>query len=164
MEIIKSPLWIWLNLRRNQGFPGGSAGKGYACNVGDLGLIPGLGRSPGEGKGYPLQHSGLENSTDCIVHGVAKSRTRLSNFTFMSLSVLFLTLSIIILRLSHYSFLWLSSILWYICGTTIFLSSHNLLMNIWLCLVWAVTMKSCYEYSYTSLCVDTCFYFPWVNA
>ena len=46
----------------------------------DLGLIPGLGRSPGEGKGYALQYSGLENSMDCIVYGVAKSRTRLSDF------------------------------------------------------------------------------------
>ena len=45
-----------------------------------MGLIPGLGRSPGEGKGYPLQYSGLENSTDSIVHGVANSRTRLSDF------------------------------------------------------------------------------------
>ena len=62
------------------GFPGGSAGKDSACNAGDLGSIPGLGRSPGEGHGNPLQYSGLENSTDCIVHGVAKSRTRLSNF------------------------------------------------------------------------------------
>ena len=51
-------------------------------NAGDLGLIPGLGRSPGEGKSYPLQYSGLENSMDCIVHGIAKSRTRLSNFHF----------------------------------------------------------------------------------
>ena len=51
-----------------------------ACNAGDLGLIPGLGRSPGEGKGYPLQYSGLENSMDWIVHGVAKSRTWLSTF------------------------------------------------------------------------------------
>ena len=50
--------------------------------MGDLGSIPGLGRSPGEGKGYPLQYSGLENSIDCIVHGVAKSRTRLSSFHF----------------------------------------------------------------------------------
>ena len=58
----------------DMGFSGGSAGKESACNVGDLGLIPGLGRSPGEGKGYPLQYSGLENSMDCIVHGVAKSR------------------------------------------------------------------------------------------
>ena len=47
-------------------------------------MIPGLGRSPGEGKGYPLQYSGLENSMDCIVHEVAKSRTRLSNFHFTS--------------------------------------------------------------------------------
>ena len=57
------------------GFPGGSAGKESACNVGDLGSIPGLGRSPGEGKSYPLPYSGLENSMSCIVHGVTKSRT-----------------------------------------------------------------------------------------
>ena len=48
------------------GFPGGSASKESACNVGDLGLIPRLGRSPGEGNSYPLQYSGLENSLDCI--------------------------------------------------------------------------------------------------
>ena len=59
----------------SMGFPCGSAGKESACNVGGLGLIPGLGRSTGEGKGYPLQYSGLENSMDCIVHGIAKSRT-----------------------------------------------------------------------------------------
>ena len=59
------------------GFRGGSAGKESACNVGDLGLIPGLGRSPGEGKGRPLQYSCLENSMDYIVHGVAQSQTRL---------------------------------------------------------------------------------------
>ena len=64
------------------GFPGGSAGKESTCNVGDLGLIPGLGRSPGEGKGYPLKYSGLENSMDCIVHGAAKSQTWLSDFHF----------------------------------------------------------------------------------
>ena len=52
-----------------------SAGKESACNVGDLGLIPGLGRSPGERKVYPVQYSDLENSMDCIVHGVAKSTT-----------------------------------------------------------------------------------------
>ena len=63
-------------------YAGGSAGKEPARNVGDLGLIPGLGRSPGEGKGYPLQYSGLENFMDCIVHGVTKSWTRLSNFHF----------------------------------------------------------------------------------
>ena len=54
-------------------FPCGSAGKESACSVTDLGLIPGLGRSPGEGKGYPLQYSGLENSMDCTVHRVAES-------------------------------------------------------------------------------------------
>ena len=62
------------------GFPGSLTGKESACNKGDLGLIPGLGRSSGKGKGYPLQYSGLENSLDCIVHGVAKSQTWLSNF------------------------------------------------------------------------------------
>ena len=64
------------------GFPCGSAGKESACNAGDLGLILGLKRSPGKGKGYPLQYSGLENSMDCIVHGVTKSQTRLSNLHF----------------------------------------------------------------------------------
>ena len=59
------------------GFPCSLAGKESTCNAGDLGSIPGLGRSPGEGKGYPLQYSGLENSMDCMVHGVTKSRTRL---------------------------------------------------------------------------------------
>ena len=57
------------------GFPCGSAGKKSTCNAGDPGSIPGLGKSPGEGKGYPLQYSGLENSMDCIVNGVAKSQT-----------------------------------------------------------------------------------------
>ena len=56
-------------------FPCGSAGQESTCNAGDLGSIPGLGRFPGEGKGYPLQYSGLENFMDYIVHGVAKSRT-----------------------------------------------------------------------------------------
>ena len=64
------------------GFLCGSAGKESICNAGDLGPIPGLGRAPGEGKGYPLQYSGLENSKDCIVHGVPKSWTRLSDFLF----------------------------------------------------------------------------------
>ena len=63
-------------------FPCGSAGKESTCNAGDLGSTPGLGRSPGEGKGYPLQYSSLQNSIDCIVHGVAKSWTRLNDFHF----------------------------------------------------------------------------------
>ena len=67
--------------KQDSGFPGGSDGKESACNAGDLGLIPGLGRSPGEGKGYPLQYSCLETPTDrgawwAAVHGVAKSQTR----------------------------------------------------------------------------------------
>ena len=56
------------------GFPCGSTGKESACNEGDLGSIPGLGRSPGEGNGYPLQYSGLKNSIYCIILGVAKSQ------------------------------------------------------------------------------------------
>ena len=62
-------------VRGTLGFPCGSAGKESACNAGDLGLIPGLGRSPGEEKGYPLQYSGLEISIDCIVHVVTESDT-----------------------------------------------------------------------------------------
>jgi len=64
-----------------EGFPGGSEGKVSACNVGDLGSIPGSGRSPGEGKGNPLQYPCLENPMDGgpdklhTVHGVTKSRT-----------------------------------------------------------------------------------------
>ena len=65
-----------------QGFPDSSVGKEFPCNVGDLGLIPGLGRSLGERKGYPFQYSGLENSMDCIVLGVTKRWTQLSAFYF----------------------------------------------------------------------------------
>ena len=76
--------WVWsyalgMNL---SGFPCGSAGKESTCNAGDLGLIPGLGRSPGKGKDHLLQYSLLENSMDYRVHGVAKSWTQLSDFHF----------------------------------------------------------------------------------
>ena len=64
------------------GFPCDSAGKESPWNEGDLGSIPGLGRSSGEGQGYPLQYSGLENSMDCRVHGVTKSQTQLRDFHF----------------------------------------------------------------------------------
>ena len=72
------------------GFPGGSEDKASACNAGDLGSIPGSGRSPGEGNGNPLQYSCLENPTDrgawwATVHGVTKSQTQLSDFTSLSL-------------------------------------------------------------------------------
>ena len=60
------------------GLPRVVAGKKSGCNAGDLGSILGLGRSPGEGKGYPLPYSGLENSMDCIVNGVTKNQTQLS--------------------------------------------------------------------------------------
>ena len=66
------------------GFPGGSESKESACNAGDLGSMPGSGRSPGEGNGYPFQYSCLENPMDrgtwqATVHGVTKSQTRLGN-------------------------------------------------------------------------------------
>ena len=67
-------------LCKEKGFPDNSVGKESACSAGDPDSIPGSGRSPGEGIGYPLQYSGLENFMDCIVHGVAKSGTRLSDF------------------------------------------------------------------------------------
>ena len=73
------------------GFPYGSSGKESACNARDLGSIPGLGRYSGEGKGYPLQYSGMENTMDCIVHGVAKSQTWLSDFHIMLLKMIFQT-------------------------------------------------------------------------
>ena len=71
-------------------FPGGSEVKASACNAGDLGLIPGLGRSPGEGNSNPLRYSCLENPMDggawwATVHGVAKSQTRLSDFTYSAI-------------------------------------------------------------------------------
>ena len=71
------------------GFPCGSAGKESARNVGDLGLIPGLGRSLGGGKGHPLQYPGLENPMASVVHGVAKSQTRLSNFDFTYVHIVY---------------------------------------------------------------------------
>ena len=72
------------------GFPGISEVKASACNAGDLGSIPGLGRSPGEGNGNPLQYSCLENPMDggawwATVHRVAKSRTQLSDFTHFTI-------------------------------------------------------------------------------
>ena len=80
----------WIMVTKG-GFPGGSDSKESACNAGKLGLIPGLERSPGEGNGYALQYTGLENSMDrrawqAIVHGVAKSWTRLGDFHFISIS------------------------------------------------------------------------------
>ena len=84
-------IWHWVLVAAHQifefschlwdflGFPDSSFGKESTCNAGDPGSIPGSGRSPGEGKGYLLQYSGLENST---VHGVTKSWTGLSNFRF----------------------------------------------------------------------------------
>ena len=85
-KVRKLPLVPWCaekNLalpKERCGFPDSSVGKESACNAGDPSLIPGSGRSPGEGKGCPLQYSGLENSMDCMVHEFAKSWTRQSDF------------------------------------------------------------------------------------
>ena len=78
-EGIRLPTRVFL------GFLCGSAGKDSTCNEGDIGSIPGLGRPTGEGKGYPLQYSGLENCMHCIVHGVAKRWTQLSDFNLKKL-------------------------------------------------------------------------------
>ena len=88
VQLVKNPpamreTWVWEDpWRREQlptpvflGFPSGSAGKESTCNAGDLGWTLGSGISPGEGKGYPIQCSGLENSMDYTVHGVTKSPT-----------------------------------------------------------------------------------------
>ena len=73
----------------SEGFPNSSVCKEPACNAGGPSSIPGSGRSAGEGKGYPLQYSGLENSMNCKVHGVAKSWTWLSDFHFHYTSLYF---------------------------------------------------------------------------
>ena len=83
MKILSLPIWVIILY--NLGFPCGSAGKESTCNVGDLDLIPGLERFPGEGKSHPLQYPGLKKSMECIVHRVAKSQTQLSDFHFTSL-------------------------------------------------------------------------------
>jgi len=90
-QLVKNPpamqeTWVWSLVWEDQGFPGGLAGKVSTCNEGDLGSIPGSGRSPGEENGTPLQYSCLENPMDggaweAAVHGVVKSRTWLSEFT-----------------------------------------------------------------------------------
>ena len=84
MGILQARILEWVAMRsskgssqprdRTLGFPRGSAGKESVCNAGDLGLIPGLGRSHGEGNSCLLQYSGLENSVDCIVHGSQRVR------------------------------------------------------------------------------------------
>ena len=77
------------------GFPCGLAGEEFTCNAGDLGLIPGLGRSPGEGKGYPLQYSGLENSLDYSPWGHQESDTT----EWLSLSLFTVAIRILLFTL-----------------------------------------------------------------
>ena len=88
VKVILTPKFILKNIfSLCMGFSCSSAGKESACNAGDLGLIPGLGRSPGEGRGYAFQYTGLESSLDCIVHGVTKSQTYWATFTSLSLYI-----------------------------------------------------------------------------
>ena len=82
LNILAGTFSAMLNKSDKRGYLSGSASKESSCNAGDLGSIPGLGRSPEEGKGYPIQYSGLENSMDWLIHGVTKSRTRLRDFHF----------------------------------------------------------------------------------
>ena len=88
-QLTAGPLGSWAHLFHSHffglGFSWISTGKESVCTLGDLGSIPRLGRSSGEGKGYPLQYSGLENSMDCRVHGIAKNQTQQSDFHFTSL-------------------------------------------------------------------------------
>ena len=89
--ISTGPLILFGLTSVSSGLPLGSTGKESTCNVGDLGSIPRLGRSPGEGKDYPLQYSGLENSMNCIVHGVAESdMTERLSFQFCLLCHLYI--------------------------------------------------------------------------
>ena len=88
LPTVRDIMFIWIKFTHSCPFSSLRASlvaqlvKKSTCNVGNLGSIPGLGRSPGEGKGYPLQYSGLENSMDCKVYGVPKSQTWLNDFCF----------------------------------------------------------------------------------
>ena len=116
---------VWIS--RIPSFPGGSDSKESACNMGDMGLIPGLGRSPGEGNGYPLQYSGLENSMDkgawrATAHGVAKSWTWLRDFHTSRISLLLQMHTLLKLSLKNDAFfVWSLLISWYYFGAC---SSH----------------------------------------
>ena len=115
-----------------KGFLCGSAGKERACNVGDLGSIPGLGRSPGEGQGYPLQCSGLENSTDCMVHGILKSWSRLSHFHSLTMFKVFCLIKKIKVYDLHYN--WRCSInkkSWWIESTNFKIYLWNRFFIMW---------------------------------
>ena len=98
------------------GFPLSSSGKGAVCNAGDPGLIPGSGRSAGEGKGYLLQYSGLENSMNCMAHGVKKIQTRLSDFQMESILYVLLNIWLVFhcMNVSLYNMIILSFIFCFI--------------------------------------------------
>ena len=115
----------------------GSAGQESACNAGDLGSIPGLGRSPEEGNGYPLQYSGLENSMDrrawqATIHGVAKSQPQLSNFQ-LAMKMLCVRHSVMSDSLGPHG-LWPTRLLcpWVSPGKNTAVGCHSLLQGIFL--------------------------------
>ena len=117
----------------------GSAGKESACSVGNLGLIPGLRRALGEGKGYPLQYSGLENSVSCIVLGVAKSQRQLRDFhcNWADIS-LFIKIGTIIVN----TFLPMRNKFAYSCGIKICAPRFDKLLESIFCLLLVVEVHS----------------------
>ena len=108
------------------GFPAGSACKESACIAGGLDSIPELGRSPGEGNGYPLQYSGLVNSMDCIVHGVTYSRTE-----WLSLSLALRTIFSLAILLHHciFHFFLISKYRYFTSLIFIFFSLYTLVLD-----------------------------------
>ena len=90
------------------GFPDSSVAKKFTCNAGVPSSIPGWGRSPGEGKGYPLQDSSLGNSMGCLVYGVSKSQTQLTDFHFHFTSISIYFPSIFISKVCLYPKFWLN--------------------------------------------------------
>ena len=145
-----------------EGFPDSSVGKEPACNAGDPGSISESGRSTGEGIGYPLKYSGLENSMDCVVHGVTKSRTRLSNFYFRFQSFMILSASVVSVVMFPLSFLILFSFLFFSPLVQLKTCQYNLLFK--------KKNNSVFDlfYSFSNLsficfCSDLCYFLPFAN-
>ena len=154
-----------------QGFPGGSACKESACNVGDLSSIPGLGRFPGEGissRKHPLQYSGLENSMDCIVLGFAKNQTWFSNFHFQDDSK-YCYIYIFFLTDTSKCLMYVFFVTCWPMGNFTFFPILNfswLLKSRYLTLIsfWILTKSSCFYFSSTSWQDGVIFLFSWRNA
>ena len=130
------------------GFPCGSAGKESTCSTGDLGSIPGLGGSPGEGKGYPLQYSRLENSMNCVVRGVIKSQIRLCAFHFhMCVCVYIYTHTHIYICMYIYIYMYVCM---YICMYEyiyIYLLFHRSVISDSLWPLWTGALQACLSFT-----------------